>query len=192
MASLDETRREKIMEAAVATFARYGYRRTSMDALAEAVGMSRPALYQYFRNKEAVFRELTRWELDRRAAEAEAAARAASTATEGIEAILDAVLALHEPGLGSGHFYELIDEVQSRAGDLWAQYEKRILGAISARLAELVQERGVLPSGMGMDDVAAVLLYGAKGISLAPCDTDQQRTYVRHFAAMALRGLMTF
>jgi len=37
-------------------FAEHGFRRTSMAMIAEAVGLSRPALYQYFDNREDVFR----------------------------------------------------------------------------------------------------------------------------------------
>ncbi|MEU4236110.1 DUF4334 domain-containing protein [Actinoplanes sp. NPDC026619] len=68
MSSAAEQRHARIMKAAAVTFARYGYRRTSMEAVASAAGMSRPALYQYFSNKEAVFREMTRWLLERNAA----------------------------------------------------------------------------------------------------------------------------
>lgn len=37
-------------------FAQHGYRRTSMARIADAVGLSRPAIYQYFDNREDVFR----------------------------------------------------------------------------------------------------------------------------------------
>lgn len=177
------------MEAAVATFARYGYRRTSMETLAQAADMSRPALYQYFRNKETVFREMTQWALNRSADDAEAAARTARTPAAGIEAILDEVLNLHTPDLESSHFYELIDEVQSRAGDLWAQYEQRILDAIRTRLLDPAGQFDAAPAGMGMEDAAAVLFYGAKGIGLAPHSAGQRRTQVRQFTRVVLRGL---
>jgi AcrR family transcriptional regulator len=156
------------MRAAAATFARHGYRRTSMEAIARAADLSRPALYQYFANKEAVFREMTRWLLDRNAAAAEAAARVAARP---IDALLDAVLALHTPGPGgAGHFFELIDEVQHRAGDLWAQHEKRFLDAIATAAPNAEP---------------AVIFYAAKGISLAPYDVEERRAYLRRLAALA-------
>src|SRR5687768_13297384 len=55
----DGTQREAILDAAFDRFARYGYRRTSLGDIAEAAGLSRPALYHYFRNKEDVFRALS-------------------------------------------------------------------------------------------------------------------------------------
>ena len=44
------------MDAALATFARYGYRKTSMDEIARAANISRPGLYFLFESKEDLFR----------------------------------------------------------------------------------------------------------------------------------------
>lgn len=51
-----DERIEQIRRAAIEVFAANGYRRSSMALIAEAVGMSRPALYQYFDDREDVFR----------------------------------------------------------------------------------------------------------------------------------------
>lgn len=51
-------RSDEIIDAAYVCFTRHGARRTTMLDLAEQAGMSRPALYQYFRSKEEVFRAL--------------------------------------------------------------------------------------------------------------------------------------
>jgi AcrR family transcriptional regulator len=51
-------RKEKdsqIIEAATSVFLRYGFRRTTMGDIAEAAGVSRPALYLRFCNKEHIF-----------------------------------------------------------------------------------------------------------------------------------------
>ena len=48
-------RRLKIVQAAEAVFANHGFRGTSMEAIAEAAGMSKVTVYGYFRDKEAVF-----------------------------------------------------------------------------------------------------------------------------------------
>ena len=49
-------RREQILDAALETVGRYGYRRTSMDDIAKAAGISRPTLYQLFANKADIYR----------------------------------------------------------------------------------------------------------------------------------------
>jgi AcrR family transcriptional regulator len=45
-----------LLDAAVGVFARFGYRKTSMDDVARAAGVSRQGLYLSFANKEELFR----------------------------------------------------------------------------------------------------------------------------------------
>lgn len=45
----------RIIQAATSVFLRYGFRRTTMADLADAAGLSRPALYLRFCNKEKIF-----------------------------------------------------------------------------------------------------------------------------------------
>lgn len=47
-----DEKRGRILNAALSVFALYGYRRTSMEDIAKAAGISRAAIYQHFRNKE--------------------------------------------------------------------------------------------------------------------------------------------
>ena len=55
LATRGAVRRALILEAAIEQFAARGLRATSMANIAEAAGVSRPALYQYFQNKDEVF-----------------------------------------------------------------------------------------------------------------------------------------
>jgi AcrR family transcriptional regulator len=55
--SPDTRRRVGVLESALETFARTGFRGTSMDAIARAAKISRPGLYFLFESKEALFRE---------------------------------------------------------------------------------------------------------------------------------------
>ena len=52
-------RPDAILDAAFGAFAAYGYRRTTMEDIAHAAGLSRTALYLHFRSKEDLFRSLT-------------------------------------------------------------------------------------------------------------------------------------
>ncbi|MFJ4189218.1 TetR/AcrR family transcriptional regulator [Kitasatospora sp. NPDC089509] len=49
-------RRTVVLDSALATFARYGYRKTSMEEVARVARISRPGLYFLFSSKEALFR----------------------------------------------------------------------------------------------------------------------------------------
>src|ERR1700760_1814976 len=59
-----------LLDAAVGVFARYGFRKTSMDEVARAAGISRQGLYLYFASKEALFRAAVCQELDTALADA--------------------------------------------------------------------------------------------------------------------------
>src|SRR5258708_28156922 len=49
--------REAILMAATPIFLRYGFKKTSMDDVARAAGVSRQGLYLYFDTKDLLFRE---------------------------------------------------------------------------------------------------------------------------------------
>tara|TARA_R110000751_G_scaffold307401_1_gene428491 strand:+ start:63070 stop:63663 length:594 start_codon:yes stop_codon:yes gene_type:complete len=54
--STGDPRRDLILEAAFERFVTYGFKRTSMEDIANAAGTSRPALYQHYKNKADIFR----------------------------------------------------------------------------------------------------------------------------------------
>jgi AcrR family transcriptional regulator len=49
------SKQERVLEGATDIFLRYGFARTTMGDIAERVGISRPALYLLFPNKEEIF-----------------------------------------------------------------------------------------------------------------------------------------
>lgn len=50
--------RERLVDTAAELFSRRGYSRSTMNEIAEALGLSRSALYHYFRNKEEILEAL--------------------------------------------------------------------------------------------------------------------------------------
>ncbi|MEM6727619.1 MAG: TetR family transcriptional regulator C-terminal domain-containing protein [Pseudomonadota bacterium] len=57
---IQRARREEILAAALDVFSRYGFRGATVGQVAEAAGMSTPALLYYFEDKEALYAELLR------------------------------------------------------------------------------------------------------------------------------------
>lgn len=51
-------RKKQILDVALEAFAEYGYERTSIAIICKKAGVARPTLYQYFKDKRSVFREL--------------------------------------------------------------------------------------------------------------------------------------
>jgi AcrR family transcriptional regulator len=53
-----DERKKQILDSALAAFAEHGYERTSIAIICEKAGIARPTLYQYFKDKRSVFREV--------------------------------------------------------------------------------------------------------------------------------------
>lgn len=55
---VSEERKNQILEAATTTFARLGFQQTRMDDIAEQAGLSKGALYLYYKSKDAIITAL--------------------------------------------------------------------------------------------------------------------------------------
>ncbi len=64
----DVERRERILEAAERAFVRHGFHATTMQHVAEEIGMSAGNLYRYFPSKEAIVEGLCALDQEARAA----------------------------------------------------------------------------------------------------------------------------
>lgn len=54
-------RRQHIIDVAITSFSRTGYHNTSMTDIADAVGVTKPVLYQHFDSKRALYLEILRF-----------------------------------------------------------------------------------------------------------------------------------
>ncbi len=70
---MNDDKRSRILAAARSVFLSYGYKRVNMNDIAEAAGVSRPALYVLFKNKEEIFIAAYRRWVDETIAQVEAA-----------------------------------------------------------------------------------------------------------------------
>jgi AcrR family transcriptional regulator len=58
---VSEERKSQILEAAIAVFARLGFRTARMDDIAEQAGLSKGALYLYYKSKDAIIGALLKY-----------------------------------------------------------------------------------------------------------------------------------
>ncbi len=92
-----ERRRPVVLDAAFELFLEHGYEGTSMDALARAVGVTKPVIYACYPSKDELFKALLEREEERVLAQIAAALPAAAEGdlegalTEGLTAFLRAV-----------------------------------------------------------------------------------------------------
>lgn len=133
-----DERIEQIRRGAVDVFAERGFRGTSMAAIAAAVGISRPAIYQYFDNREDVFRAAFELVLEESADAALAALTNAAT-------LEDALAGYLQRGLGDG--YESLSSLAHGAELLEAQHAfaadvaQRAFDRMRRGLASAVRQR---------------------------------------------------
>lgn len=58
ISSLDQEKREKILRSAKELFSRFGFKKTTVDEIAEAAGVSKRTMYEVFTNKESILADL--------------------------------------------------------------------------------------------------------------------------------------
>src|SRR5258708_11264312 len=127
-----DARQAAVLDAAVGVFARYGYRKTSMDEVARAAGVSRQGLYLQFANKEELFRKAVEQSLN---SQLKAAIAALSRREDSLELRLisasDAWSGRFVGSLGSDAA-DLMCASTSLAGATLTHYETQFELAVSA------------------------------------------------------------
>lgn len=179
-----DAKRERIVSAALAVFGRHGYRRTSMDLLARAAGMSRPALYQYFAGKAAVFEAVGAWLVEQAGEAADRAAAGTGPAEERLCAVLAVKLELVTGSVEAEARRELVAEAGTHAAGVQAALRTRLARAAADVLGELPALSGERAHG-----VAAVLVDAAGGIAQEAEAPDVLRDRVRDLVHLVVRGL---
>ncbi|MCW8382541.1 TetR/AcrR family transcriptional regulator [Streptomyces justiciae] len=155
----DARRREHVLAAALPVFATFGYRKTSMDAVAQAADISRPGLYFFFAGKEELFRETMRQALDQAMGDVRAALATDDDIQARLVSALDAFLGRY---VGT-HINEGVDTlVQHGTAGLNDMYDNYRAAFLSA-LAQAVAASGPLTGAVTPHEIAEVLHAAATG-----------------------------
>ncbi len=85
-----QTKKQDILTAAQSLFARFGLAKTTLDDIANAVGMKKTSLYYYYDNKEAIFSEVITHEIGKMLGEARDAVVGATHAVDKLLAYMRA------------------------------------------------------------------------------------------------------
>jgi AcrR family transcriptional regulator len=132
----DGGRRELVLTAALDTFARLGYRKTSMEDVARAGAISRPGLYLLFGSKQELFTAAVTRALDRSLAAATGVV--ADTTRPLRDRLLDAFDQWTGRYIGamSREVNSMASEYADMLGPAVAEYPRRFAEVLSAALAE--------------------------------------------------------
>lgn len=184
-----DSRQDAILNAAMQVFSTYGYRKTSMNDIADGAGMSRPALYQHYKNKDDIFRSLTQIYYDKAVDGLADALCGDKPVSEQLQAAFDAQIGdMVETLLNSPHGMELLDTGEKTAADIKQAGEDRLRALYADWLGRAEgQGRVTLPDTPDM--VADVILVGLKGLKTTVTSVPQLRARLAIFARLLGRGL---
>jgi AcrR family transcriptional regulator len=189
--------RERILDAAMEIFARFGFRRASMDQVAQEAGLTRQAVYHHFKSKEALFRAAVEALHEGAFAAEVAAGRAAEAAGGGLADILAAQIearfryivdCLEETTEAD----ELLSERQLQTRDLNQNFIESQLDLHVATISRVCAARGVrLRTGMTAGELARCLQIATRSFSdlrFEPGALDDLGRIVRLIVQGALEG----
>jgi AcrR family transcriptional regulator len=177
-----DSRREALLEAAVGVFARYGFRKTSMDEVARAAGVSRQGLYLLFADKEELFRKALTYKLARQLS---AAVIALSNTEDPLEARLVAACdewAGQFIGTMGADAADLMCASTSLAGDTLAHYEALFEKAVAHAIEASPLLNFCIAAGVSPTDAAKALHATARGLKQG---SHSRQEFVRGITAAA-------
>jgi AcrR family transcriptional regulator len=185
-------KREAIYEAAATVFAQYGFRRTTMNDIAQAAGISRPALYLMFANKENLFQGLAAFRLDQAIEQALGVLAGDGDTNERIiAALLVFERIFYEPIADSPHGAELMDISQSLASKLMMKDIVRLHAALAKTLSDAEQAGEVNFENSPLKPKAFVelLFTGLNGVKKKASNTAEFRKMVKQLAEVFLQSV---
>jgi AcrR family transcriptional regulator len=155
-----------IVLAGLQLFTQYGYRKTSIDDIAQAAQVAKRTVYLHFENKAAVFLAILEYlggQVRQRCAAAE---RAGGTPVHRLTGLLDAYFGMgFELFSKSEHMPELEETfsklARTKIGGLNKEYEDRLASFL--RSLQKTGEIGGPPQGLTVDQIVHILMQAAEG-----------------------------
>ncbi len=148
-------RRAAILGAAMRVFLRYGFKKTSMDDLARAAGLSRQGLYLHHRTKEELFKAavIAQAESMRRARKA-ALAKEEQSAEERILGAFEATHGSLVGQVGSEYMSELMETAVALLGESIRELDRELVNDVvrlirSSGIAEAWKAQGLSAKDLG-------------------------------------------
>lgn len=163
--NFEDSRRLFILEASAKVFARFGFRKTSMEEIAGASQISRQGLYLYFPSKEELFKAAVTFAVE--SSLNEAAQKLAddplslkNRMVAGLEALEGQYI-----GLMGSNYPELFEAAQHHAGEEFlADYEHRLLASLTACLKKSGLQARCKTHGITLTQLAETLHLVSRGL----------------------------
>lgn len=183
----EQARRARILEGATAVFLAYGFQRTTMEDIARAAEISRPALYLEFRNKTDIYRALAAEFLDKFLAAAETALAGDGPLPQRLERAVQCCLAITLDIEQSPHGSDILDMKSSLAADIVADGRARMQGLFERAIAREAERLGLSEARPSM--LAGLILDALDGMRLRNPPLMEQREAAGAYIRIALAAL---
>lgn len=190
--SREWAKKVSVYEGAATVFAQYGFRRTTMNDIAQAAGISRPALYLMFDNKEHLFHELATFRLDQAIEQATTVLAGKSHVQERfIEALLVYEKIYYEPVANSPHGEELMDVNQNLATNMMHEGYTRLVTTLAKALKDAEEAGEVDFENLSLKpkEFVELLLAAIVGIKKKVSTTAEFRKKIRQISLIFLRAI---
>lgn len=185
-------RRTTILDAAFKVFLAYGFKRTTMADIADAAGISRPALYLEFKNKADIYRAGFVALIERKFRAVDAVLAGEGPLVERLIAALDAAIVTPMREIAQApHGYELFEVKQELAGDLgedWNTVLERSLERAflkAAEKGEIDLQRGHVSAS----ELARLMTMSVDGIKKRMCEWEQMGEDFRRLVELMVAPL---
>lgn len=192
-----EATRAALLDAAVAEFSAFGFRRSSMESVARRAGVSRATLYVHWKSKDDLFRALVEAiHTEQVAAMEEAVAEAGLPFEARVIRVLEArFLRFVELTAVSAHAAELYDLHGRLCGDVARASQERSEKLLARMLREAAKrgEVDLARSGLSAARAARVLFdcaHGAKGEDPAAATPAEFRERLARIVRVLVTGLV--
>jgi AcrR family transcriptional regulator len=186
-------RRRAILEAAFKTFVTYGFKRTTMADIAEGAGISRPALYLLFKNKNDIFRAGFQLFVEELLDAMDIVLDGQGyLPTRVADAVIAGMVTPFKGIVDTPHGAELFDAKQALADDLGNEWFAR-MQALIRKAIDRAETTGALqlPAGADSAAVARLLVNGLEGIKHRTQLADGSEQEMRLLVDLMLKPMMT-
>ncbi|MET7375598.1 TetR/AcrR family transcriptional regulator [Micromonospora arida] len=158
---VEDSKRNAVLAAAAGVFGRYGFQKTSMEAVAKAAGISRPGLYLMFPNKEQLYRAAMQGVMERAQQAMEAClADSAPSFDERVVAGLDALMGPYIDTQVARDLNDLLENSEPQLGSMFHDYQVRAQATLRAHI-DAAAPAGLLDEARSADDVMDLLFSAA-------------------------------
>ncbi len=183
---MSEVKKNKILTAARSVFLRYGFRRVTMNDIAEAAGVSRPALYLLFKSKEEIFIGVYMQFVDETLAEIDRAIAAATTSQKKLERAFEIwAVRPFEVMMNSPEAKELMECSLGFAQDALSQGYLKFELMIVPVLATLTKSSSA-NAAIAPERIAHVLASAVRGFKQTAATPTELRRLIKELLTLSL------